>query len=354
MKKKEFEDIYCAAFSDPKDWRRWFFDTVVTDAHDEDIFLVADSSGRTAASALLKPYTFLYADKELSSGYISCVATKPEARAHGLASQAMQQALLAAYERGYAFAELIPATRSLFAFYSRFGFADAFYADEERYTALHKFEYAEEATVESPSFEVFHALELKTGCGVIHSEKDFKNILADLSFESGHSVVFVRSGERHACLFASWDNHRDGDTVTVRSLLADDEAIGYAALRELRRQTAERPITVWCPPLSGDKAHLRVRGMVRIVHAHKVLEALAAAHPSLRYTIRLHDNLIPDNNGFYTIAGGLCTYKATSEVRPDLEVTVSVLSSILFSSEKIGNIFLLPTRRPYIALMLDQ
>lgn len=354
MKKKEFEEIYTAAFSDAKEWRRWFFDTVVSDAHDEDIFLVADSAGRASASALLKPYTFLYAGAELQSGYISCVATRPEARAHGLASQAMEQILRAACERGYAFAELIPATRSLYNFYSRFGFADAFYADEERYTALHKFEYAEDGTVVAPSFEIFHALELKAGCGVVHSEKDFKNILADLSFENGHSVVFIQTGEYHACLFASWDSRREGDTATVRCLLADSETAASAALRELRRQIGERPVTVWHPPLSGDKAHLRVRGMVRIVHALAVLQALAAAHPSLHYTIRLHDSLIPANDGFYTIADGQCTCTATSEMRPDLEVTVPVLSSILFSAEKIGKIFLLPTRRPYMALMLDQ
>ncbi len=354
MKKKEFEDIYAAAFTDPREWRRWFIDTVVGENHDDDIILISDTAGRAAASALLTHYTFIYAGSELPSGYISCVATKPEARAHGLASQAMTQTLQAAYDRGYAFAELIPATRSLYGFYSRFGFADAFYADEERYTALHTFDYATEGSVVPPSYDIFHALEMKVGCGVVHSENDFSNIIGDLGFESGRSVLFVQAGESFACLFASWDSEREGDTVTVRSLLADNETAACAALRELRRLTGERPITVWRPPVSGNKAHLRVRGMARIVHAQTVLQALAEAHPSLHYTIRLHDSLLHANDGFYTIANGRCMRTDTPTRTPDLEVTVSVLTSILFSAEKIGNIFLLPTRRPYMSLMLDQ
>lgn len=353
MKKKDFEEIYATAFSDPQQWRRWFMDTVVTDRRDDDIFLVSDTPGRSAATALLSPYEFLYADTSLPSGYISCVATRPDARAHGLASRAVEASLHVAFERGYAFAELIPATRALYGFYSRFGFADAFYADEERYTALHEFDPSGGEIIE-PSYDVFHRLEEHAGCGVIHSEDDFRHIIRDLDFENGHSIVFARMADSYACLFASWDSRRADSTVTVRCLLADTDAVADTALHELRRQAGARPFTVWRPPLSGNKAYLRVRGMARIVHAATVLGALAQAHPSLRYTLLLHDTLIPANNGFYTIANGHCTHSDTCDKAPDLEVSVPVLSSILFSSEKIGNIFLLPTRRPFMALMLDQ
>lgn len=352
MKKALFEDIYASVFADSKRWRRWFFDEVVTDSADDDIFIVGDSAGRPSASALLKPYGFVYAGATLPSGYISCVATKPEARTRGLASQAVEQALAEAKSRGYAFCELIPANRSLYSFYSRFGFADAFYADEERYTSLHDFAGGEGTPVE-PSYALFHRIESTVGCGVVHSEADYRHIVADLAFEKGSSQVFVDGADGGACLFAAWDTSRPDGTVTVRSLMAETESAALAALSTLRAEAGARPFTVWRPPFSGEKAHLRVRGMARIVCPETVLGALAAAHPSLDTTIRITDRLFDNNSAIYRLAGARCVKTDAIKGRPALDVPVGVLTSILFSAEKTGEIFSLPTRRPYMALMLD-
>ena len=113
MKKTQFEEIYASAFDDSPRWRRWFFDEVVPAKADGDIFLADDSAGRAAASALLREYAFAYSGGVVPSGYISCVATRPEARTRGLASRAVGEALVEARRRGYAFCELIPANRSL-------------------------------------------------------------------------------------------------------------------------------------------------------------------------------------------------------------------------------------------------
>lgn len=352
MKRNQFEDIYASAFSDDRQWRRWFFDKVVTDTADDDIFIVADSADKPSASALLKPYDYAFAGTVLPSGYISCVATRPEARTRGLASKAMAEALTAARDRGYAFCELIPAHRSLYFFYSRFGFADGFYADEERYTSLHDFSGGVGVAVE-PSYALFHEIESRVGCGVLHSETDYRNIIDDLSFESGHSTVFVQGEAGAACLFAAWDASRPDAAVTVRSLMADSEPAALAALAVLRAEVGERPFTVWRPPFSGDKAHLRVRGMLRVLNPAAVLGALAAAKPALKMTIHLTDRLFPDNEGFYELAGGKCRRASALKRNPDLDVSVSVLASVLCSSEHTGDIFGLPARRPYMALMLD-
>lgn len=93
--------------------------------------------------------------------------------------------------------------------------------------------------------------------------------------------------------------------------------------------------------------------MVRIVNPLAVLQALAAAHPSLRYTVRLTDRLFSENDGYYTISKGNCSHSACSDRRPDLDVDVEVLASVLFSSAGAGEILDLPTSRPYMALMLD-
>lgn len=348
MKRDEFEKIYAAVFDDSPRWRRWFFDEVVGPDADSDIFIETDSGGRPAAAALLKPFDFQYAGTVVPSGYISCVGTRPDVRTRGLASAAVAAALDEARRRGYAFCELIPANRSLYSFYSRFGFAGVFYADEERYTSLHAFAGAE-VVPEEPSFALFHSVESSVGCGVLHSEADFRHIMDDLAFESGRSAVFARAADgAAACLFASWDARRPGSTVTVRSLIAGSEAAATGALAVLRAETPGRPFTVWRPPLSGSKAHLRVRGMARIVSAQAVLGALAAAHPALSTTISL-----ADTGESYCLAAGECRLSPVVP-RPSLDVTTPVLTSILFSSPATGNIFGLPARRPYMSLMLDK
>lgn len=352
MNKKYFEEIYASAFNDDPGWRRWFMDKVVPPTQSADIIVVHDSAERPSASALVSPYTFLYEDSELKSAYISCVATKPEARTRGLASEAMRLAVLRAARSGCAFAELIPANRSLYFFYNRFGFNDAFYALEDRYTSLHAFANGVGEEIE-PSYEVFGRLERQFGCGVLHSESDFKNILSDLDFESGRQVVFARHDTDYACLFAAYDATKPHATVTVRSLMATSDAVAQGALALLRKKVGERPFTVWRPPVSGNRANLRVRGMARVVNAQAVLGALAARHPSLKYAIKLTDSLLPENAGVYRLAGGKCTFEGAADVRCDLTCDVSVLASVLFSAETTGKIFDLPTRRPYMALMLD-
>ena len=79
-----------------------------------------------------------------------------------------------------------------------------FYCDEERYTSLPAVAGGGAAEAE-PRYADFAALELRQGGGVLHSEADFKNILSDLTFESGREVVFVDGSDgAKACLFAAF------------------------------------------------------------------------------------------------------------------------------------------------------
>lgn len=104
--------------------------------------------------------------------------------------------------------------------------------------------------------------------------------------------------------------------------------------------------------------------MARIVNVLKVLQAVAAANPKYSGLIRVHDTILPENEHVYRLRKGQCVIddEAIAHVahpndldgsRLALDVPVNVLTSIVFSSEKIGDIFNLSTRRPFISLMLD-
>lgn len=349
---KQLKEIFATSFTDPEEWQRWFFGTVAGD-RDDCVVLEHEASGRPVSGLLMQPYAFNFWHTPLPSAYLSCVATRPEARGKGKASALMLKALENAYDGGYAFAELIPASRALYGFYGRFGFSGVFYVAEERYTAVHPFE--QRGTVCESSFSILTNLENGMPNCVLHSQTDYNNILADLAMDSGHQTVAARGEDgSEAILFATYNESAPGDTVLVRSLLASGTDAAETALAELRRRVGERPFTVWLPAAGEPRARLRTRAMARIVNAETVLSALAQAHPELAHTIRLTDRQISRNNGIYRIEKGTCRRLETSPpTKPDLDTDSSTLAAIIFSHPHTGEIFNLPTSRPYISMMLD-
>lgn len=343
----DFNKIFRACFRDDPARADWFLRTVAADP--TELRVGSGPEGRPATALMMQPYAFMYQGTTLPSSYISCVATMPEARGKGLAGELLDASLRDMCDAGVVLATLIPAQDHLYFFYGKRDFATTFYADEDRYTALHKFKDGYGEPVE-PGAEILAGLEERIGCGVLHTAADFAEIVKDLSFEPGASILARRGDDGEAILFACADERE----ATVKCLMADSAGLAESLLADLRRQVGDKPITVWTPPHDGSRDHLRSRGMMRIVNARAVLAALAAAHPHLHLSIELHDGLIEANTGTFVIDKGTVEKVPDGSIRkPDLQVGIRVLASILFSSSKIGNIFEVPSRRPYMAMMLD-
>lgn len=346
MKQQEFEEIFSLSFGDSAAWKKWFFSHVV---NEDLIMLGGETAGKNASALLMQPYDFLYAGRLVPSAYISCVATRPQFRARGAASALMKEALAEARSKGIALCELIPAEDHLYFFYDRLGFATVFYSDYLRFTSAHAFAGGKGEEV-APSAAMLARLERKFGCGVMHSEADYRNILDDLTLDGNPNVIAVADGADEAMLFAT----SDASNVNVKLMLATSREVGNMALGLLRRREPGKTFEVSTPPLSGEKAYMRARGMGRIVNPLVMLQALASAHPMLEYSLLLHDDIIPENSGVYVIEGGSCRQEpVTAHVKADVELTPATLTALLFSSHCIGNIFSLPARRPLMALMLD-
>ncbi len=351
MKRSDFEEIARQTFREDEPWRRWFFSSVVAEENLHGV--TEDGTSRTIATLMMAPYDILYMYARARAGYISYVATRKDGRGRGYAGRLMRKAIREAHRQGLDFLTLIPASRNLYFFYDKFDFATVFYIDEERYTALQPFDGGTGVAIE-PEYEYLARLEHHFGSGVLHSRRDYDNIMADRAFEAGHAEIAARADDGSmAMLFATWDPTRPSGEVTVSSLMSESDAAALTALHELRLRVGERAMTVRRPPVSGIKAYLRPFGMGRIVNTGRVLGFLAAAHPTLHMRIRVYDPLIDANTAVFSLADGKCTRSPWREGRFDLDVRVDTLTSILFSSEKIGDIFNLPTRRPYMALMLE-
>ncbi len=346
---RKFKDLFCSCFNDSRSWVNWFFSVIV---QEKDIIGMSSEEGSQILSgALLQDYTFLYNGTELPSGYISCVATYQHERGKGLASEVMKRVLRQADERGMAVVSLIPAQRHLYGFYAHTGFSGVYYMNEERYLAGHVFEaQGREVTV---NYALLHSVESAFGCGVIHSEDQFKYLMTDLNFNSGSCAIGAEDEDgRKAVLFAVYDTENPDAAIEVKALLAESRQAADMALKLLSDRVPDRGITVRTEPADASGPFLRAAGMARIIDVQAVLAALAENHPELKLTVTVHDDFIEKNNGTFSVRNGKCM-PVTPVPKPDIDVDVRTLTSILFSSSAIGDIFNIPTHRPLMSMMLD-
>lgn len=343
--KQQIRSLYDASFPEDLKWNDWYFDKICQDANVH--FL--EKEDRIVSCLVMDKYAFDYHGTNLPLGYISGACTTPYSRHKGYMSELMVDTLGDAYDQGLAFAGLIPAHDRLYFFYDKFGFSTVVYIDCERYTSVHRFERDDNYTPCEPTYQTFAALERLTKCNIVHSHSDYEAICGDIAHDGGViTAVSDHAGNPAAMAFCV----QHGAEAEVRALYAVNDIAAEYALSLAKEHYPYMPMVVWAPP-SHRKASLRARGMMRIINVSTVLSALAFSHPKLSQTIKVTDKLLPQNNHTYIIKGGRCSIDDVSPKRPDLDVKINTLTSLLFSSERIGDIFGLPTRHPMMPLMLD-
>lgn len=343
--KKDFRRLYVEAFGTTRRHDEWFVNEI---CRAENIRTL-EVDGTTVSTLLAQPYEVNFYGYELGGSYLSCVTTAARERGKGYMSRLLQQTIAESASRGDAFAMLIPATRRLYSFYEKFGFASAFYVDEQRYTAAHKFAKADGYTQTEPSYDMFAKLENAGCCVVKHSRHDFEQVLCEMQIDGGAVAAVAGPNGSQAMAFATVD-----DIATVRALLTTDTIAAEAALGVLRAKIGERPMVVWSEPgckVSG----LLARGMIRIVNVAKVLETVAATNPRIAMAIRVHDSIVESNNAVFRLNHGQCLtepYEANTK-GVELNVRVDVLAMVLFSAPCVASAFDLPGCRPRMVLMFD-
>lgn len=377
-KKEKIRRLFNETFAD-KARVAWFFSRVYRD----DRAMLLEQDGAVLSSLMMRPYRFLFHDSELGLAFIHGVATARAARGHGYMSQLMTQALHEAADSGMAFAAVIPSARSLYFFYDRFGFANAVYYDLQRYTSVHAFPVSRRYEPCPVDYDGFARLERRMACTVLHSEEDYTYIIERFELDHGTAAAVrdvenggiaamafavPRSGETHVEVLYAVD--RDA-ADNVLSLVHSNRPMAVHAFPETGREVIveEDTATVEAQNLPGapiveepkpqqmicpeGREQLRPRAMLRIIDAMTVLTALAQAHPELEQVIRLHDSIIPANNGVFILRHGKCTRTDFTMRHLTLDVDIAVLTSLLFSSQRVGEVFSLPTVRPALPLMLD-
>lgn len=357
-KRDDIMKIWQESFKDSRSYVAMYFDRVY---RDDEALLLADPSGVPVSSMLLQRYAITFHGATLPVSYIAGAATRRSQRGKGYMSELMLRAVRESAARGDMLCTLIPATSALYWFYARFGFSTVFYTKEQRFTALHPFpvrgEYAP-AGRPTPddlwiAFDTFQHLR---PCYVVHSRRQFDNILADLAADGGDFVVITADDPDRGPVIVSmaWAVMR-GDLLLVTDLMGRDEDARTAAMRHLRKLHPGVPVLLYGRPTDTNGGRLIPRGMARVVNARILLQAVAQARPELRCAIRVTDHLLPElNSHTFALRDGECVILEPDPRRHlDFDVTIDVLADIAFSSPLIGDILRFPSERPMISLMLD-
>lgn len=352
--KETVKQMWRESFAVDVRWLDMYFDKVYR--HEDVLTLTAgDDDDVIASSLLLQRYTLYFHSSPVPMGYISGATTRRQYRDRGYMKQLMRDALEESYSRGDALVALIPASRRLFYYYDRLGFSTVFYIDEERYTDKHVFEYTGGYTAIDPvgSHEVYAAVDSMLRIRdnvVLHTYDDFQSILADVTLDGGHTIV-LRDNNTGGIVAVALVAPAE-ERIIVRELLSTNNDARMAALEYTRKLYPGRPMSVIAPP---DVRHIPIhaRGMARIVNARKLLSAYALRYPKLSLSLRLYDPLLPQNSHIYIVDRGEVVVNDGFGGRIDLDVTPEILLSILCSDSPIGDIFNLPTARPYISMMMD-
>lgn len=358
-KKSEVLKIWSECFpGDSPRWRRMFFDAVYVD--DEALTLADPDTGRAVSSLLLLSYSMTFHGSCAGVAYIYGAGTLRKFRACGYMSRLLREALREASARGDTFAALIPANESLRLYYRRFGFSTVFFAKPERYTSAHRFPVAG-TYVDLPDsapglYEAFERLMSARPCCVQHTRAQFLTLMDD-SRLSGNFFAAVGNPADGRPLAMVWAApEMASDVLRVKELLAEDPDAANAALTALQRQAPDRPVTLMTtPPDSMVGGNFIAGGMARVVNAEQALRAVAEANPGAKLTVRLTDQLLPENSGVYTLDRGKVTVSnaPSTPSDTDLHLTPEVLTAMLFSSTPIAEVTGLPACRPRMSLMLD-
>lgn len=361
--KDDIKRLWQEAFGDTKEFVDMYFDSVYTDAD----AMTLEVDGRMVSSLLLQPYLLRFHGETLPVAYVSGAATRRQSRGKGYMSQLMLNALQSARERGAMGVALIPADVYLYDYYARMDFATVFYADAQRYTSLHQFpgggEYYEAADIYDPEvMDAFMRMESERPCGILHSRRDFQNILDDLNIDNGRFVC-MRSVADDSIAAMGWAAYSgSAGRVVVKDLLGDGDA-KLAVLRAMRAKWKDMPFTLLAPASEAGSAdmpddthtlrRLMPRGMLRLVNPQMALQAIASAYPALSLTVRLSDHLMPCCAGCYRVDRGTVEYSSDTHGAVDFDVDTDTLVRVLFSSPSTGEMLGLPAQRPHISLMLD-
>lgn len=330
--KKQVIELWRTCFEDTEEFIRLYFERKY-----EDWTTVVFRKGKRIVAALqMLSYPMTCFGTQIETSYISGAATHPDFRNQGIMKKLLIEAFWRMNSRDIPVSILIPQEPWLFDFYRKMGYSSIFTFAWEHYTFAP--EKAEIFSEEPPFDEAFAYFSQQMGMRplcVQHPCGDFRTILDDLHL-SGGRMICVRNeqGGINGMAFSL----PAGNSVRINDLLADTEIEKHVLLSEVARQWGVQAIDCKVPSRDGTGMP---GGMARIIQVQKILHTYASSDPEISFTLRLTDDCIPENSGYYLVTDGMCIKQQIPGDRVDFTMDVQTLAQKLFGQQA------------FISLMLD-
>lgn len=301
--KEEVKALWKLCFDDSKE----FVDLYFEQRYKDETNVAIRREGRVVSALQMIPYPMTFGGTMIDTAYISGACTHPDFRSQGLMRELLADAHRRMYDAGVWLSMLIPAERSLFDYYARSGYAPSFgYARQKvcakDLAASLLYSVADETDNRALMWEHYRYLSSclkKCACCVQHHREDFLVVMSDLKLSRGKLLVARRGGLVHGMAFCV----EEAEGLVVKELLAENPAIRDTLL--CKALDVFRAGELVClVPSSMDSLYL---GMARVICAEKMLALVARKYCDAEMYLQLEDDdVIPENNGHYTISQGRC------------------------------------------------
>lgn len=124
----QLEGLWQEAFGDSEQEARSYF----KNRHRHEYMLLEEDEGQISGMMSMLPLELHASDRRLKARYVFAVATKMEYRGKGVSTRLLQEAQRRMAAEGVDASLLVPASPSLFEYYGKRGYQDAFFIDEIR------------------------------------------------------------------------------------------------------------------------------------------------------------------------------------------------------------------------------
>lgn len=298
--------------------------------------------GDEMISALqMLPYPMTFNGQLIPTSYISGACTHPDYRGKGVMRELLSLAFAQMVRNSIPLSTLIPAEPWLFDYYARMGYAPVFHYSEEKLSDRN-IKPSTDIIVKKQTGDnesVYHYFNRKMSerpCCIQHTPTDFNVILADLGMSDGTLYIASREKEIAGVAFA----YPNENGLMINELLTENKEIENALLYQIQDESRCNNITLITPPMHSHKQ--LTLGMARIIDAKAILQLYATLYPEDELSIKLTDEQLPMNNGYYHLCNGRCMVNREYLSGKHIELTIGKLCEKVFSP-----------LQPYMSLMLN-
>lgn len=352
--KEEVIELWRLCFEDTEEFIRFYFDRKYKDENT----LVYRENGRLLSCLQMLPYPMTFAGTEIRASYISGACTHPSIRGKGAMKQLLAEAFGKMLSSGVGVSVLIPQESWLFDYYRKSGYVTSFGYETERYTIRHQIvsdkqavvlEYDECKAKMSGLYHYFSDRMKKRPCCIQHDFEDFDMIVDDLYVSSGQLVVVVAATGRitgMAFVIPAIEN------IWVKEWFYDTEQDKKALLQGILQKWEKEEIKCKVPvALSVGKPG----GMARIIDAGRMLSLYAACYPDKQFSLKLTDEILTENTGFYQLKEGVCHRREQDYSVPDFSMDMPILTQALLGQhgQLPSSYRIFEPQQAYMNLMLD-